>query len=347
MRIVPLLSSSLATVGLLLVACPPVAPVEGEGETREGEGEAGEGEGEGNEGEGESGDCVERCDGNVAVDCDNGDEVRHSCIGNCGFDGAEVVCNDCPRGDDVCNGDVLESCVDDGDFQVPLRASRDCAAEGLVCENSGCRAASPLDGFGVISGPCGVLADEPTSVDPSFFGDTAIEFADGFVDPDDVPRLTAGGQEMLADGNAGGSSILSEVFAYEVLARCEGATLIKTETEIQYTQISTKITDFTVNIGGQVVGVNPVRTFVFGPDPTLTPAEAQRRLEGKLDDVLISSANVAPADAWVKQIIVVIAAQPDHVPVVREVWNSLDAETRHDTIVYVMVTNGADQFIVD
>ncbi len=202
-------------------------------------------------------------------------------------------------------------------------------------------------GFGAVTGPCHALDDELTSPQPFFLDDHVIDFGADPYDDADLSRLTAGAQEIIADGNAGGSSVVSEAIAFDVLARCEGAVLIKTETEIDYTVASTKITDFTVDMDGVVIGVNPVRTFVFPAGTPLTFDEATRRLQGKLDDVLISSANVAPADAWVKQIILVIAPEQEHVQIVRDAWDALDDETRHDSIVYVLVTDGDDAFIVD
>jgi hypothetical protein len=68
-------------------------------------------------------------------------------------------------------------------------------------------------------------------------------------------------------------------------------------------------------------------------------------LEGKLDDILVSSANVSAADAWQKQILAVVAPEPAHVDVLREAWAALDADTRADTVVYVIVTNGDDDFL--
>jgi hypothetical protein len=93
-------------------------------------------------------------------------------------------------------------------------------------------AALPADGFGALRGDCDVLDDELTAAAPAYF-DSAIEFERMYTDAD-LDRLTVGGQEIVADGNAGGSSLLSEVFAYELLARCERASLLKTETEIRY-----------------------------------------------------------------------------------------------------------------
>ena len=103
----------------------------------------------------------------------------------------------------------------------------------------------------------------------------------------------------------------------------------------------TKITDFIVEIDGVRLGVNPVRTFVFGGGP-LTHEEATRRLGGKLEDALTSSANVAPEFAWQKQIIAIVAPEPAHVPVVRQAWDTLDDAVRADTIVWVIVSDGDD-----
>jgi hypothetical protein len=193
----------------------------------------------------------------------------------------------------------------------------------------------------VITGPCGVLDDELTSPDPSFFDGVVIDFGADPYDDDDLTRLTVGGRQIVSDGNAGGSSIVSEAITFDILARCERATLIETERNIEYTVSPTKITDFIVDIDGVRLGVNPVRTFVFGGGP-LTLQEATRRLEGKLADALVSSANVAPAFAWQKQIIAVVAPEAAHVPVVRQAWEAIDDAVRADTIVWVFVSDGDD-----
>ncbi|MEZ4462911.1 MAG: hypothetical protein R3E66_24920, partial [bacterium] len=91
---------------------------------------------------------------------------------------------------------------------------------------------SVATGFGVITGQCGEIdMTELLSSQPFLFVNT-IDFQMDPYDDADLPRLTPGGQEIIADGNAGGSSIMSEVFAYEVLERCDMAALLKTETEI-------------------------------------------------------------------------------------------------------------------
>src|SRR5688572_33460630 len=74
-------------------------------------------------------------------------------------------------------------------------------------------------GFGELSGMCGVLmAMDMTSPAPMIVRDT-FTFARQYVDPTDRPLLTEGGRKLAATPNAGGSSGLSEVFAYEQLER--------------------------------------------------------------------------------------------------------------------------------
>src|SRR5438093_6986012 len=106
----------------------------------------------------------------------------------------------------------------------------------------------PLAGFGDLSGMCGVLAvADLTGPTPELFRDT-LTFARRYNDPADRPLLTLGGQHLAATPNAGGSSGLSEIFAYEELARCEHAAFLKSETEIVY-DTTGKITDLEVMMG--------------------------------------------------------------------------------------------------
>ena len=201
-----------------------------------------------------------------------------------------------------------------------------------------------VQAFGTITGTCGEI-DMTELTDPNaLFFDNAIDFEAEFMDPADRARLSAGGIAILEAGNAGGSSIYSELFAYEVLERCDMATLVKTETEIIYdTQGS--ITDLLVEIDGSKVGVSVTRSVTFPRDTPLTEQRATELLSDKLSDIIESSANVSAEDAWVKQILHVIADRPEHVSILQTAWTNLDSAVRTDTIVFVTVTNGADEFV--
>jgi hypothetical protein len=200
--------------------------------------------------------------------------------------------------------------------------------------------AVPLDGFGAISGECGVLdpAELMTS-SPPFEIENAIDFgASAF----DSSLLSRGGQTIYDDPNAGGSSKESEAIAFDVLYRCELAALLKTETEILY-DTTGAITDFLTEVDGLKVGVSVVRAYAFMADYTV--ADAVSKMTEKLLDIQESSANVSSGDAWTKQILAVIAEKPENASAVVTALGMIDAATRGDTIVVITVTDGDDAFV--
>ena len=200
-------------------------------------------------------------------------------------------------------------------------------------------------GFGELGGMCGVLNDPRLAgASPLIVRDT-FTFARAFMDPQDRPLLTPGGLHLIETPNAGGSSEMSELFAYEQLARCEDATLIKTETEIVYTDPMGKKTDLSVEIDGHKLGVSVTRAFAFPIGTPYTEAQASQLLVRKLQDIQLSSANVSPADAWEKQLLAYQAIDDQAADQVATVWATLDATIRADTILILTVTNGADLFI--
>jgi len=202
----------------------------------------------------------------------------------------------------------------------------------------------PLPGFGTITGECGVLDAELTSPEPSFFI-THFDFGTDPYDDADLELLSEGAQEIWADGNAGGSSIKSEMFAFELLARCEGATLVKTENEVTYTDAQSKKTDMILIIDDLVVAANPTRAIGFPFDAPYTDAQAKTVLEKKLNDINNSTLHVSQADRWVKQILIVFAWAEGHVANIEAAYATIDAALKADTIVIVSVTDGEDRFI--
>ncbi len=202
--------------------------------------------------------------------------------------------------------------------------------------------AFPEPGFGEIMGDCDVLDDELTADEPSIMH-SVFDFSRGYVDSDEG-MLTTGGQQILDEGTAGGSSVLSEVFAFEMLRRCESATLLKTETMISYDTVG-KLTDFLAEMDSLKIGVSVTRAVGFPFDDPYELSQATELLQGKLGDILESSANVSDEDRWNKQILSILAYAPEHANVLEQAWLSLDDATRADTIVHIIVTNGDDDFI--
>ncbi|MCY1071046.1 hypothetical protein OV090_40265 [Nannocystis sp. RBIL2] len=196
--------------------------------------------------------------------------------------------------------------------------------------------------LGELSGDCGLIdLMELESPEPFVFTG-AIDFG---VVGYDYDLLTAGGQQIYDEGNLNPGSLYSEIVAYEVLARCETAALLKTEATIVYTNPMGKKTDFLAEIDGLKVGVSVVRAVGFPKDAPWTVAQADTILKGKLGDIKLSSANVAPADAWVKQILSVVAYGPMHKESLLTAYAALDPALKADTILVITVTDGDDAFI--
>lgn len=200
----------------------------------------------------------------------------------------------------------------------------------------------PLPGLGEIAGECGLIDAMELDSPSAFTFQNAIDFgAIGF----DYNMLTPGGQEVFDDGNLGGSSLHSEVISFEVLARCDGASLLATEAEIVYTDPMGIKTDILVEMDGRVVGVSVTRAVGFPFDAPYTEMQATNLLTGKLTDILASTANVAPKNAWVKQILHVIAYADMHAQSILAAYAMLPPEVTADTVLLVTVTHGDDAFV--
>jgi len=191
-----------------------------------------------------------------------------------------------------------------------------------------------------VSGACGVVQSELTQTAPSLENNLLV-FVAG--ETYDRASLSPGGQALFDIANAGGSSVESEVMSFEVLHFCEGATLLKSETQISYEPPSdagaNTITDILVEIGGAKVGVSVTRAY-HPPGVPYTDADAKNLLEKKLIGVNRSSQRVLPADKWVKQILHVLSVDQANTDAIARVWPTIDPAIRADTIVLVTQTKG-------
>jgi hypothetical protein len=203
--------------------------------------------------------------------------------------------------------------------------------------------APPADLY-TMSGMCGVLNDpELTGAAPLLVHD-AMTFSRRYNDPADRALLTPGGKTLVETPNAGGSSGYSEAFAFEQLARCEMAGLLKTETQIIY-DAAGKITDILVTIDGKKIGVSVVRAVQFPFGSPYTLSNATQILTKKLDDIQASSMNVSAGDKWVKQVLAVIAYDDQHADTIDQAWLGLAPSVKADTVVVVTATHGDDTFL--
>ncbi len=197
----------------------------------------------------------------------------------------------------------------------------------------------PELGLGELSGDCGVLDDEWTSSEP-FTLRNAVELA-GW----DEALLSDQGTVVWEAGNLGGSSLESEVLAFEVLHACEGAALLKTEADISYDDSGGKKTDLLVEIDGHTVGVSVTRAFHYPPDEPYTLAEAEDLLLDKLADVALSADNASDADAWSRSVLHVVAYDGQYGDQITAAWAGLDSGVKGDHGVVLTVTDGDDEAI--
>jgi hypothetical protein len=227
-----------------------------------------------------------------------------------------------------------------------VAATADAATPGADAAPPGDASMFPLDGFGILSGMCGVLDGAVLTGGDPYYDEGHLDFGtERYVDPTDRDQLSPGGQVLIATPNAGGSSLYSEVFAYEILYRCDLAQLVASETEIQYTDPNSKLADMLVTIDGHPIGVSVTRavTFPFGDPYTLDAATTL--LTRKLSDIENARENAAPAYAWDKSLVIAEAYDQQHADVYRQAWDMLDPTVKRDSIIVTFVTDGDDLFI--
>ncbi|XP_071958582.1 uncharacterized protein [Antedon mediterranea] len=76
-------------------------------------------------------------------------------------------------------------------------------------------------------------------------------------------ELSSSGKKLEMCPNAGGNSVESEVLSFEMLHRCFGAELLKTEMEVDYFPSGGAITDYTCRLFGITLGVSVTRAMKY------------------------------------------------------------------------------------
>ena len=154
---------------------------------------------------------------------------------------------------------------------------------------------------------------------------------------------SGGAARMLRLPNAGGSSILSEALAFEVLARAFEASLEKTELELCYRHGS-KMTDFAVAMyGTERLGVSVTRAYKWWGRRQLPAGldayEVRRLLKKKLAAINISSQNVVNY-AFRKQLLLVWAFDQRDAMLIERTYMALPGVMRSNTVLLITRCNG-------
>lgn len=198
---------------------------------------------------------------------------------------------------------------------------------------------APGDILGTLSGSCGAVKTQLTDT-TSTFEQNLLSFGAG--ETYDKASLSSDGQRIFDTPNAGGSSTESEVMSFEVLRACEGAKLLKTETEVAYSDAMggpPTITDLLVEIEGKKVGVSVTRAY-RPQDQPFSDEDVKALIQKKLEGINRSSERVTPDDKWVKQILHVFAANKAQADAVVRIVPTIHAAIRANTIVLLTQTTG-------
>jgi hypothetical protein len=249
------------------------------------------------------------------------------------YAGLLVACSD---------GAVANGAPDAGGIESDAQTiAPDAAATPDTGADGAREAAAPGDILGTLSGTCGEVRTELRAPTPSVkLNGLAFMMGEQY----NKDFLSPGGDTLFDTPNAGGSSGESEVMSFEVLHACEGAKLVKTETEIAYAPPvqgqPASITDILVEINGVKVGVSVTRAYKPASQGAQTDAEVKSLLEKKLEGINVSSMRVLPQDKWVKQILHVFAANQASADTTMRVLPTISSALRADTIVLVTKTTG-------
>jgi len=153
-------------------------------------------------------------------------------------------------------------------------------------------------------------------------------------------KLTPGAKKIQADPNAGGSSVWSEVLSFEVLHRLFNCRLLKTELELVYFPYGSKITDYSVDIKGQNIGVSVTRAMEFKTKFSITVA--RELLEKKLTGVRVSTKAVLKHMRWKKQILHIWVQNEEILDTLQAAYETLPTELKADTLLVCTLATQAE-----
>lgn len=136
---------------------------------------------------------------------------------------------------------------------------------------------------------------------------------------------------LLSLPNAGGNSKASEALSLELLNRQLNAKLQCTEMELEYFPFGSKITDYSVTVSGEVVGVSVTRAMKY--EGTFSEVDAEHLLTKKLYGVVASSKAVLKKYRWRKQILHILVEKRYMLEILERVWKQMCKELQSNTVV--------------
>ena len=252
--------------------------------------------------------------------------------------------------------DVDDTSMGAGDGGAPSDVASDSAAtvdSALAVDLGEVAEVSPADAaaqptvletaWGSIEGACGQLT-AAAQVSEAALLQTTYTFTD--TESFDTAPLSGQRQARYEEPNAGGSSACSEVMSMALMVDCEGAVILKRETEVVY-DTQGKIADYIATLGPTTAGVSVTRAYLGPVVETYTLDDATDLLEKKLAGIAEARDNVSEADAWDRSVVHVWTLHPSWAQTVQAAWEALDPALRGTTLVLVTVEAGSDYIVTD
>ena len=252
--------------------------------------------------------------------------------------------------------DVDDAAMGAGDGGAPLDSASDSAAASDsapaadlgevgsgVSTDTVAQPTSLETAWGTIEGACGVLTAAAQAPEAAL-----LQTIYTFADPDrfDAASLSGQRQARFEEANAGGSSSCSEVMSMALLVDCEGAVILKRETEVSY-DVEGKIADYIATLGPTTAGVSVTRAYLGPVVDTYTLDDATELLEKKLAGIAEARDNVSESDAWDRSVVHVWTLHPSWAQTVQAAWENLDPTLRGSALVLVTVEAGSEYIVTD
>ncbi|XP_035829709.1 AAC-rich mRNA clone AAC4 protein-like [Aplysia californica] len=152
---------------------------------------------------------------------------------------------------------------------------------------------------------------------------------------EDYEAMSDGAKRMLKEGNAGGCSIMSEAYSFNLIKQklLINVELWETETKIQYRNRKGKITDYTINFEKRRFAVQVTRAMYHPKDRSVPVKRLKKEIDKKLKGIKESSQNASLR--WEKQILHVWCQDSTLSEVVEDAFMNADAVLRGNTILLV------------
>ena len=150
-------------------------------------------------------------------------------------------------------------------------------------------------------------------------------------------KLSKGAAKMLTLPNAGGTSMLSEVFSCEIMERILGVELSKTEMEVRYRFSNQPMTDYLVKLRHKIsvtIGISVTRAYAHRR--RYTSQDARALLKKKLAGINSSTRNIIGDRVW-KQILHIWCPDGHTAKMVKRAYSKMNEAHNTNTVVVLSV----------